>query len=246
MIFLAWGVTGAGHFLLETFTLMREVAKRDDVKVTTYLTRAGEEVVKIYGLWNPLGEISDGGYYSEVLTEAEEGAGAPSAGRLARGVYRAIIVSPASANTVAKVRLGIADTVVTNAVAQALKSGTPVLILPTDQVTEEFETVLPHRVNREACIGCRPCPAEVACPTGALKRVEEKMKVQLTLCMGCGLCLDACPYGAIRFGERIRLKPRRIDVENVESLRKMEGLRVLGTPQELREAIDELLGGSRS
>jgi len=38
-MFLAWGVTGAGHFLFESFNLMRRLAKRKDVKVTTYLTR---------------------------------------------------------------------------------------------------------------------------------------------------------------------------------------------------------------
>ena len=243
-MFLAWGITGAGHFLLETFTLMEEVARRGDVKVTTYLTRAGEEVVKIYGLWDRLREISDGGYYSEILREKEEGASSPSAGRLARGVYRALIVSPASANTVAKIRVGIADTLVTNAVAQALKSGTPVLILPTDQALEEFETTLPHRVDREVCRGCRPCPAREVCPTDALRRVEGRMRIHLPLCVGCGLCLEACPYGAIRFGERIRVRARGVDVENVKSLRRMEGLKVASDPEELREAIEEILGGS--
>lgn len=245
-MFLAWGITGAGHFLLETFAVMGEVARREDVKVTTYLTRAGEEVVKMYGLWDSLKKTSNGGYYSEVLTEGGEGASVPSAGRLARGIYRALIVSPASANTVAKIMLGIADTVVTNAVAQALKSGTPLLILPTDQTMEEFETTLPHRVDKEVCKGCRPCPSESECPTGALRRVEEKMRVHLSLCTGCGLCRDICPYGAIRFGERIKVRPRNVDVKNVEALSGIEGIKVLKSPEELKETIDDLLGGLRS
>jgi len=243
-MFLAWGVTGAGHFLLESFNLMKEVAKRGNVKVTTYLTKAGEEVVKRYGLWDSLREVSDGSYYSEVLTEKAEGASSPSVGRLARGVYRALIVVPASANTVAKIRFGIADTLVTNAVAQALKSGTPVLILPTDQTVEEFETRLPTRVDREICRGCLPCPSEKACPTGALKRVEGEMRVEPPLCMGCRLCIDPCLFEAVKFGERIRVKPRRVDVENAEALRQMEGLKVVASPEELKNAVDSLLGGS--
>jgi dihydromethanopterin reductase (acceptor) len=245
-MFLAWGVTGAGHFLFESFNLMKKVARKKDVKVTTYLTRAGEEVVKRYGLWSSLREVSDGSYYSEILTEKVEGASSPSAGRLARGVYRGLIVAPASANTVAKIRFGIADTLVTNAVAQALKSGTPVLILPTDQTLEELETRLPTKVNREICRGCLPCPSETACPTGALKRVEGKMRVEPLLCEGCRLCIDSCLFEAVRFGERIRVKPRRVDVENAEALRQMEGLKVVASPEELRKLVDSLLGGSGS
>jgi len=243
---LAWGVTGAGYFLFESFNLMSRAAKRKSVKVTTYLTRAGEEVVKMYGLWKFMNQVSDGSYYSEVFTEEAEGASSPSAGRLAKGVYRGLIVSPASANTVAKIRFGIADSLVTNAVAQALKSGTSVLILPTDQGLEDFETRLPCRVDREVCKGCLPCPSEKACPTGALRRREGKMWIDLSLCMGCDRCEVACLFKAARFGERIRVKPRRVDVENVEALRQMEGLKVMHSPKELREAVEGLLGGSGS
>jgi len=240
-MFLAWGVTGAGHFLFESFNLMRRLAKRKDVKVTTYLTRGGEEVVKIYGLWKFVNKISDGSYYSEIFTEKAEGASSPSAGRLAKGVYRGLIVSPASANTVAKIRFGIADTLISNAVAQALKSGTPVLILPTDQRLGEFETRLPRRLDREVCKGCLPCPSERACLTGALRRVGGKMWIDLSLCIGCDRCEVACLFKAVRFGDRIRVKPRSVDVENVEALRQMDGMKVMGSPKELRKAVEGLL-----
>jgi len=244
-MFLAWGITGAGHLLPEIISLMKEVAKIPDVKVTTFLTRAGEEVVKRYGLWDTLREVSDGNYYSEVLTEEAEGASSPTAGRLTRGAYRGLIVAPASANTVAKIRFGIADTLVTNAVAQAMKSCTPVLILPTDQTLEEVETRLPARVDRTVCRGCLPCPSEESCPTGALKRVEDKMRVEPSLCVGCGRCVQACSFEAVKFGEVIKVKPRRVDVENVEALKQMEGLQVAASPEDLKKSINRLFGGFR-
>ena len=49
------------------------------------------------------------------------------------------------------------------------------------------------------CRQCDPCPSVEACPTGALKKtgggivalVEED-------CIGCGACLDACTFDAIK------------------------------------------------
>ena len=50
---------------------------------------------------------------------------------------------PATANTVAKIAMGIADSLVTNAVAQALKIRVPTYIFPVDQKSGSITTILP-------------------------------------------------------------------------------------------------------
>ncbi|MFW9807111.1 MAG: flavoprotein, partial [Candidatus Thorarchaeota archaeon] len=53
------------------------------------------------------------------------------------------VVAPLTANSTAKIAHGIADTLITNAVAQTLKGNTPVILYPVDQVNEEVKTVGP-------------------------------------------------------------------------------------------------------
>ncbi|MBS7620315.1 hypothetical protein KEJ21_06705 [Candidatus Bathyarchaeota archaeon] len=149
----AWGITGAGHYLKETFDMVRNISRSGNVSVTTFLTRAGVEVVKAYGLWNALREISPGGYYQEIFTDGDQGASAFKAGRFFRGIYRFLLVSPATANTVAKIVHGIADTLVTNAVAEAQRGSVPIVILPTDLREGIVETTFPYSRNGDECIG---------------------------------------------------------------------------------------------
>ena len=234
-----WCITGAGHFLEESFKAVEELKRRSGAKVTTALTKAGEEVVRIYGLEGRLRAVSPGGYYEEVLTERSEGASGYRMGRLARGLYDLLFVSPASANTVAKLVVGVADTLATNAVAQAVKGGVPVFIVPTDQ--EEFiETPSPTFIDRESCIGCQPCSAMEACSHGAIKWVEDKAWVDLALCYGCGACIQACPQGAVKSRVKVRVRARRVDLDNVERLRSMEGIVVLRNPLQLLEEATRL------
>ena len=240
MLRLMWGVTGAGHLLRESFEAVERVKELYSAKVTTVLTRAGEEVVRVYGLMDRLRRISPGGYYEELLTQSSEGACGYRMGRLTMGAYDLLLISPASANTVAKMVHGIADTTVTIAFAQAVKGGVPVLIVPTDQ-EPVAETVTPHRVDRDRCVGCTPCPAALACPTGALKLVEGRAWIDLALCTGCGSCRDACPFNAITYGLKVKVRARRVDLENVERLRSMEGVKVLSSPMELLREVEELL-----
>lgn len=235
-----WCITGAGCLLEESFDAVEGLKRRGSVKVTTALTRAGEEVVRIYGLEDRLRRISPGGYYEELLTERSEGASGYRVGRLARGLYDLLFVSPASANTVAKILAGIADTIATNAVAQAVKGGVRVLIVPVDQ-GEVVETPLPTFVDRELCVGCRPCRAEGACRYGAVKWVEGKAWVDLALCHGCRACAEACPMGAVKSKVRVRVRARRVDLENVERLRRMEGVEVLRSPAQLLEELSAAL-----
>lgn len=70
---IGWGITSAGYFLRETFSVMYRAVKEKDLKVTTFLSSAGAGVVRIYGLSDKLKEISSGGYFQEVLEEESEG-----------------------------------------------------------------------------------------------------------------------------------------------------------------------------
>jgi dihydromethanopterin reductase (acceptor) len=237
---IAWAITGAGHLLAEVFEVMLEA--RRAFSITTYLSRAAEEVVRIYGLWDRLREISDGRRYSELFTEETEGASSIHAGRLARGVYRALIVAPTTANTVAKISYGIADTLVTNAVAQAIKGETPVYILPTDQ-HQVVETHLPILVERDLCQGCAACPPAEACPRAAFRWEVGGGTIAYLRCTGCRICIDACPKQAVRWGEVIKVRSRRIDLQNVERLRGMEGVEVLQDIWDLRRALETLMEG---
>lgn len=214
---------------------MHGIAGSKGTKITTFLSPAGAEIVRMYGYWDLLREISPGGYYEEVVTEKGEGSSAPRAGRLARGVYKALVVSPASANTVAKIVVGIADTLVTNAVAQANKGGTPILIVPTDQKMGYVETIIPPRVDRAICLACTPCPPMEVCEYGAITIVDGKPRINLLKCYGCGLCAPVCPYVAIKYAEKVKTKIRRVDVENVKKLKRMRGITVLSHPSEIEK-----------
>jgi archaeoflavoprotein AfpA len=136
---IAWGITGAGDYLPETFQVMKNIIGRGDVKVQAFLSKSAVMVVKWYKLWGELEKISP-------RVMMEESANVPFiAGPLQTGKFKLLLVAPATGNTVAKIVNGIADTLVTNAVAQAHKGSLPIYILPVDQETENGKrtTTLP-------------------------------------------------------------------------------------------------------
>ena len=65
------------------------------------------------------------------------------AGPLQMGHYDFLLIAPATANTVAKIVYGIADTLVTNTVSQTAKGKTPIFILPVDQKRGTVKTAAP-------------------------------------------------------------------------------------------------------
>ena len=134
---MAWAITGAGDYLAESVDVMKDLLQKHDVQVTTFLSKAGAQVVKMYGLWKRLEEI-------DPKPQIEVDANTPFlVGPLQKGVYRLLVVMPATANTVAKIVTGIADTLVTNCVAEAQKAELPIVILPCDQTPGRFTTPLP-------------------------------------------------------------------------------------------------------
>jgi Fe-S-cluster-containing hydrogenase component 2 len=49
------------------------------------------------------------------------------------------------------------------------------------------------------CRQCEICPPLEACPTGALTRTGGGcIRLERGDCIGCGLCVDACPYDGIK------------------------------------------------
>jgi archaeoflavoprotein AfpA len=136
---MAWGITGSGDHLPETVQVIRKIVERGDAKVQVFLSKSAVIVVKWYGLWKDLEKISP-----KIMVE--EGPNIPFiAGQLQIGKFKFLLVAPATANTVAKIVNGIADSLVTNAVSQAQKGNVPVYILPVDQETEtgKITTTLP-------------------------------------------------------------------------------------------------------
>lgn len=228
---IAWCITGAGHFLRESFDVFKKLKeKRPEVKVTTFLSRSGEEVVRMYGLEDELRKISSGSYLEECFYEREQGASFPKTGRLMTQKYDALIVSPATSNTTAKLACGIADTLVTNAVAHAVKGGVPVFVVPVD-IAGNIESKMPYFIDREICMRCELCPPALECPVQAITD-----QINLLECNGCGICVKLCSYGAIREGAA-KLRVRDVDSQNVRKLRRLEGIKVLSNPKKILKAI---------
>jgi Fe-S-cluster-containing dehydrogenase component len=54
-----------------------------------------------------------------------------------------------------------------------------------------------------SCMHCADAPCVIACPTGALVRDAEsgRVTVRQSKCIGCKMCLQACPFGVPQYGK---------------------------------------------
>ncbi len=231
---VAWGITGAGHYLKESFELFLRFKDTfgAETSVTSFVSRAAEEVTRVYGLFHYLRTISPGNYMAEIILEGAQGWSYPKTGRFSRGNYDILVISPTTSNTVAKIAYGIADSLITNAVAHAIKGGIPVFVVPVD-IEGRVESPVPYFIDRDTCTGCEKC--QEACPSDAINGQIDYLK-----CTGCGLCADICEYNAIQGGQ-VTLVIRDIDKQNVRRLRKMERITVLDDPVQLEHALWHVL-----
>ena len=155
---------------------MKELQEKYDVEFTVMLSKEGAVVVKWYKQWEYLNEV-----IQKVRVEIT-----PNnpflAGPLQLGKYDLFLVCPVSANSVAKIVYGIADTLITNCIAQAIKGGVIVYLFPSDQHLEPIVTSRPD-------------------------------------------------------GSPLILKIRDIEIENVNKLKKMEGIVVMTDFSEIKKTI---------
>ena len=228
---IGFAFTGAGHLLRESVQVAEKLAK--DHEVTIFLSGAAEEVLKMYGLYERVERLT-GGKYRELATDSNQKFSYPITGRLSLGKYDLLIVSPATSNTVSKIVYGIADTLVTNAVAQSGKGAVPVYMVPVDIHPGPIDTVLPSKMEASKCQSCDDCVAALACEQGAIIPHEE---IDLTKCIGCGLCRNTCPYDAISEGKIITIYMRDIDIENTRKLASIDNIQIFEDPNEILDKI---------
>ena len=177
---IVWGITGSGDHIHEIVRSMKLLEEDPGHRVTVIVSRAGEQILRLYGLWDELNES-----FRKVMKETNSNV--PFiAGPLQIGKYDVLVVVPLTANSTAKIVHGLADTLVTNAVAQTLKGDTPVMLYPVDQFDEEIQALGPK-------------------------------------------------------GEVFTIRPRTVDLENVQRLRKMERVIVLESPLEIPSQVESIL-----
>ncbi|MFX1363733.1 MAG: flavoprotein [Promethearchaeota archaeon] len=134
---LIWGITGTGYVLQESIDLMKELQIKHNINLTVILSKEGAAVIKWYKKWLALTEVVE-------KIKIEKTPNIPFyAGPLQLGKFDFFLVCPVSANSIAKIVNGIADTLITNCVAQAIKGGQTVYIFPSDQDTEPIVTSRP-------------------------------------------------------------------------------------------------------
>ena len=228
---IGFAFTGAGHLLNESVQVAEKLAK--DHEVTIFLSGAAEDVLKMYGLYERVTRLT-GGKYRELATDSNQKFSYPITGRLSLGKYDLLIVSPATANTVSKIVHGIADTLVTNAVAQAGKGAVNTLMVPVDIHPGPIDTVLPSKMETTKCQNCDECVAALVCPEGAIIPHDE---IDMTKCVGCGQCRNTCPYDAISEGKIITMYMRDIDIENTRKLSEIDDIQIFEHPKDILEFI---------
>jgi flavoprotein len=142
---LAWAISGSGHYIEECVEFMLTL---DNVDL--YLSQAGEEVLKMYGI--SLASLKD-----KMPVYRDKAASAPPVGLFYKGYYHTLVMAPTTSNTIAKCSLGIADSLVTNLYAQAGKCRVESIVYPCD-TAPEIETTAPG--NKKFMVYPRPIELE--------------------------------------------------------------------------------------
>ncbi|TAH59941.1 MAG: hypothetical protein EWM52_10065, partial [Methanosarcina mazei] len=133
-----------------------------------------------------------------------------------------------------KIAYGIADSLVTNAVSQAVKGRVPVFVVPVD-IEGSIISEMPYNIDRKQCKHCETCPPRENCPHEAISEKNGVTdQIDLLKCKGCGICKELCPYNAIKGGP-VEVLVRDVDMRNVEIVKSLQGITVLESPEAILE-----------
>jgi archaeoflavoprotein AfpA len=136
---IAWGLTGSGDKFRETYENMKRLKDEhgEGLKIDVYLSKAADLVSKYYKLKDELKNEFDKFY-------VEKDPNTPFiSGMLQTGRYDLLVIAPVTSNTVAKLAVGISDTLITNAALQGVKGFVPVYLMPVDFREGTVTTIIP-------------------------------------------------------------------------------------------------------
>ncbi len=140
---IAWCITGSGHYLKESIDLMLTLENVD-----LYLSKAGEEVLKWYDYDLSIFKKNKIKIFKDVTASASP------VSLLYESVYKLVVISPATSNTIALMAQGISDTLVTNMFAQAGKCEVKSLVFACDtepvvitQAPKKLVTLYPRDID---------------------------------------------------------------------------------------------------
>lgn len=140
---IAWCITGSGHYLKESIDLMLTLENVD-----LYLSKAGEEVLKWYDYDLSIFKKNKIKIFKDVTASASP------VSLLYESVYKLVVISPATSNTIALMAQGVSNTLVTNMFAQAGKCKVVSLVFACDtepvvitQAPKKLVTLYPREID---------------------------------------------------------------------------------------------------
>ncbi|MEA2070126.1 MAG: flavoprotein [Asgard group archaeon] len=179
---------------------------------------------------------------NDVIFELDEGASFPTAAKAGAGKYDAIIISPATGNTVAKITYGIADSLISNLALMGTKNPeTEIIVIPTDYKEGKVESYLPVMLHPETCKNCQDCDVMWSCKEGAIQKRRGKMSINRLKCIGCLECVRNCRFGVLTYLENISITVAPREARTVEKLTKNENVTVFEKPDQIMDYLNSHL-----
>lgn len=121
---LAWAITGSGHYLREALQLLATLENVD-----VFLSKAATEIIRQYDFQSLLEAAGHRIFQDKTASSVP-------VEFFYEGKYHALIIAPATSNTIAKMAYGLSDSLVTNLYAQAGKTRVPSIVFACDTAPE--------------------------------------------------------------------------------------------------------------
>jgi dihydromethanopterin reductase (acceptor) len=253
---IVWCLTGGGDFFDENFKVFTNLLLEGQ-PILAIFSNAGATVLNRYGFFWNLSKLRISNPQTLFLFESEiclqnniqlllDKADIlynvfPQDSAFSLGIWlanqkiRCIIASPLTANSVAKLTHGIADTLIINILSAGKKANQLIGVFPTDQ---GFDTIISRLPVRQK----KPLPRCIIkisdCPFGALELASSTiMKFSPEKCVGCQNCVKKYP-DFFTVNEEIEIQIRKVDQANSQKL--AHEFRLFQSPDEIAAFVSML------
>jgi len=246
---IVWCFTGGGDFFDENYKVFSELLTKGQ-PILAIFSNAGAIVLNRYGFFWNLSNLGSNNPHLLFLFESEgcvnnniqyllEKANIfynafPNDPAFSLGIWlanqkvRCIIASPLTANSVAKLTHGIADTMIVNILSAGKKANQLIGVFPTDRGFDTIMSRLPVRQKKslpKSIINVR------ICTFGALKITSSTyVEYSPEICVGCQKCVKKYP-DFFTVDEEIQVQIRKVDQANSQKL--ADEFQIFQSPDEI-------------